>query len=230
MTRLRAQKSLGVETRDGCQPGRWALWWQWALATTVGELAGFAVPAVVGSVATRAMEGMAGATQAITMLLLVTLAGIVEGATLGLAQSLVLRRYIRNLAWREWIRNTALAAGLAYILGMTPSTLMEVTTVNLIILLIVAILFIPALLASIGVAQWLVLRRYVQKAGWWVLANAIAWIAGLAMPFIGLTLVPDGSPVAAYIAAGVMSGVLMGAVVGGITGIVLVRLLEQPVS
>ena len=60
----------------------------------------------------------------------------------------------------------------------------------------------------------------------WVLANAIAWPLGVAVPFVGLALVPDGSPAAVWAAVGIVSGVLMGAVVGAITGIALVWLLR----
>jgi hypothetical protein len=34
------------------------------------------------------------------------------------------------------------------------------------------------LLASIGLAQWLVLRRHVAGSAVWVVANALAWVAG----------------------------------------------------
>lgn len=202
------------------------MWWRWTLATMTGELLGFAVPAVLMPVAIAALQRTGHGTQAVVTLVLAVLAGIVEGASLGFAQALVLRRCILNLAWGEWVRNTAIAAGIAYIFGMLPSTLMDIVPLPVPILIASTVILALPLLVSIGFAQWLVLRRYVVRAGRWIWANAIAWVVGLAMPFIGLTLVPDNSPVAVFVAAGVASGVLMGATVGAITGITLVRLLK----
>ncbi len=85
----------------------------------------------------------------------------------------------------------------------------------------------PLLLLSLGTAQWLSLRHHFPRAGRWVWASAGAWLAGLAVPFAGLALVPDGSPAAAFIVAGVVSGWLMGAVVGAVGGLALVRMLPS---
>ena len=61
-------------------PGTDSRYRRWVVATTCGELAGFAIPAIVGAAATRA-----GAGQGASMALLV-LAGVGEGAVLGWAQ------------------------------------------------------------------------------------------------------------------------------------------------
>ena len=34
--------------------------------------------------------------------------------------------------------------------------------------------------AAVGVMQWLVLRREVSGAGWWVLASIVGWVGGTA--------------------------------------------------
>ncbi len=203
------------------------LWRRWVAATTAGELVGFAVPAAAMPLVAKVLQGMSATTQALVTLGAAALAGAVEGASLGLAQTLVLRCCISDLAWWEWVRNTSLAAALAYIVGMMPSALMDLLRLSPVAFALSWVLVGPMLLVSIGFAQWLVLRRHVRKAGQWVLANAIAWLAGLIVPFVGIALVPDGSPVAAYVAAGIASGVLMGTVVGMVTGIALLRLLEQ---
>jgi hypothetical protein len=83
-----------------------------------------------------------------------------------------------------------------------------------------------ALLASIGFAQWLVLRRHVDGAGIWVAANALAWIAGLAVVFAAIGVAPGDSPV--LIAAfGMVGGLGMGLTVALVTGLFLVRLLDR---
>ena len=67
----------------------------------------------------------------------------------------------------------------------------------------------------LGLLQWLVLRRQVARAGWWVLASTVGWVVG---GFVsGITDAAAGWAV-------------LGAVYGAITGIVLVWLLRRPAA
>ena len=59
----------------------------------------------------------------------------------------------------------------------------------------------------VGVLQWLVLRRQVPRAGWWVLASTVGWVAGM--------------PLGGFLGWGAL-----GAVYGAITGGALVWLLR----
>ena len=72
-----------------------------------------------------------------------------------------------------------------------------------------------------GIAQWLVLRRHVPGAGWWVLAS----IVGVAVSVAVISTVTAGVEEAGGIAGG---GAVGGAVYGALTGGVLVWLLRQP--
>lgn len=232
MSETITQKSSYGETETLRQRGGWDLWWRWVLVTAMGEFVGFAVPAAVGAVAAWAIDRKGGASATLAMLnvMVMVLAGVVEGAVLGFAQWLVLRRYIQKMARREWVLATALGAGVAWTIGMLPSTLGELITITPLVLVGGGILLGVVFVASIGCAQWLVLRRHIQRAGWWVLANAIAWPLGVAVPFIGLAMVPEGGPVVVWVVVGVVSGVLMGVVVGAITGMALVWLLRTRLS
>ncbi len=60
----------------------------------------------------------------------------------------------------------------------------------------------------VRVLQWLVLRRQVGRAGWWVLASTVGWAVG---GHVG----------------GTLGWAVLGAVYGAITGSVLVWLLRQ---
>jgi hypothetical protein len=63
--------------------------------------------------------------------------------------------------------------------------------------------------------QWLVLRRRIASAGWWVLASIVGWVIGIAV----------------FLAVGWFVAWAVGfAVVGAITGGALVRLLRQPAA
>ena len=59
----------------------------------------------------------------------------------------------------------------------------------------------------LGLAQWLILRREVYWAGWWIVISTIAWITGV-------TLLP-----------GILS---TGALVGALGGIALSLLFHTP--
>ena len=160
-------------------------------------------------------------------MVLLVLAGAGEGTVLGWAQSRMLRRELLELRTGDWIRATAAGAAAAWSIGMLPSTfsrqLLELWPPMLIALGIVAGVL---LLTTIGFAQWLVLRRHVEGSGSWVVANALAWIAGLAVVFAAIGVAPEDSPV--LIAAfGVVGGLGMGLMVALVTGLFLVRLLDR---
>jgi hypothetical protein len=150
-----------------------------------------------------------------------------EGTVLGWAQSRMLRQELPELRPREWIGATAAGAAAAWATGMSPSTvgdqLQELWPPLLIGL---GVLAGVVLLGSIGFAQWLVLRRHVARAGGWVAANALAWVAGLVVVFAAIGAAPGDSPI--LIAAfGVAGGLGMGLTVALITGLFLVRLLDR---
>jgi hypothetical protein len=73
--------------------------------------------------------------------------------------------------------------------------------------------------ALFGAAQWLVLRRSVARASWWVPANAAGFAASWALA--ATTSVDD-------IIAHFVGGALLGAVLGAVAGGVLLWLLAQP--
>ena len=100
-------------------------------------------------------------------LLLPAVALVTAGVGAGLVQSLVLYRRLPKV-WR-WILATAV--------GWTTG-------------LAITILFVPqgtGLLSglvtgtAVGTAQWLLLRKQVRWAGWWIAASAVAWATGLSL-------------------------------------------------
>ena len=199
---------------------------RWVMATTCGELAGFAIPAIVGAAAASADIGE-GASMAVLVL-----AGVGEGTVLGWAQSRMLRRELPELRTGSWIRATAAGAAVAWAIGMLPSTLgRQLLALWPPLLVGLGVVAGVVLVATIGFAQWLVLRRHVDGSGSWVVANALAWVAGLAVVFAAIGIAPGDSPV--LIAAfGVLGGLAMGLTVALVTGLFLVRLLDRakPVS
>jgi hypothetical protein len=197
-----------------------AVWWRWTVAATLGEFAGFAVPALVGA-------GTADRGPGIVVPALVA-AGFVEGSALGFAQSSVLRDLVPGLGRRGWTLATGAAAAVAWLLGMLPSTLAG--RVPDAVLWSAVALSAPVLLASLGTAQWLVLRRHRPGSAWWVATTAAAWTAGL-LVFVGISspLWQAGQGRLMVALIGVVAGAAMAFTTAALTGLAAVR-LPRPVA
>ncbi len=94
------------------------------------------------------------------------------GLLTGFLQYLLLRRYLPRMG--GWIAATAGGWLLPFAVIAPLGVLLPSFDVNVIL---AAALYG----GSIGLIQWLVLRRRVRRAGWWILANVLGWeMAGLA--------------------------------------------------
>lgn len=192
------------------------------LLVSAGEAAGFLVPVGVVLAGAGHLSGPAG-------LAVLLAAGAAEGVLLGAAQAAVLHRVLEGFPRRDWVLRTAAAAVLAWALGLAPSTwatgvLDWPVTVQAVLSLVGA----GVLLASIGVAQWTVLRRSVPRAGRWIAWTAAGWLAGLAV-FTAVTtpLWQPGQSPALVAAVGVLGGVLMALAMAAVTGRGVLDLLPR---
>jgi hypothetical protein len=98
------------------------------------------------------------------------------GLLTGLLQYLLLRRYLPRIGW--WIAATTLVWPLVLTLfhlgyAMWPIVLANSTWPTAEDALR-GIGFVSVGVVT-GLVQWLVLRRRVPRAGWWILANALGW-------------------------------------------------------
>jgi hypothetical protein len=159
----------------------------------------------------------------VTVLLL---AGAMEGYVLGAAQAWALRTVVPALPARAFAAATAAAAVVAYVIGLAPSTLGDrLGDAPLVLLVLAAALGALVLLASIGTAQWLVLRRAGYDVPWWIATTAAGWLAGLAVFMVVATpLWQPGQPALLVVAIGMLGGLLMAATVAGVTGFAALRL------
>lgn len=72
----------------------------------------------------------------------------------------------------------------------------------------------------LGTSQWLILKQWRTKAGWWVLGNAIGWMLGPASVEL---FIPSTTIIAPLI-----GDVIALALAGAVTGAVMVWILRQP--
>ncbi|WP_206340225.1 hypothetical protein [Blastococcus litoris] len=210
------------DARSGpIRPWDRARWRSWVARTTLGETVGFLFPVLV------VLSG-ADDLAAVPRLAVLLLAGAAEGAVLGWAQSSVLAQVVPELSRRDWIVRTALAAVVAWAVGLGPSTWAAgAADLPASLLVVLAVPVAVVLLSSIGFAQWTVLRRHVPAAGRWIGWTAAAWLAGLGV-FTAVTtpLWQPGQEAVTVALIGVLGGLLMAAAMAVVTAAGMGRLLS----
>jgi hypothetical protein len=213
-------------------------WLRWVLANALGEAVGLSAVLLVGfGVLGPRLAGLTGALPAVIGLVAGVLLGIFEGSVVGAAQGIVLRARLPRLALRTWIVATVIGAMVAWGLGMLPSTLMgagagaDASGGQAAAEMPEALTYVMAagmgLVAGIVLAlpQWLVLRQYARRAGWWLPANALAWLCGMPIVFLGMGAIPAGASLLQALPIVVAATAAAGAVVGAIHGLVLVKVV-----
>lgn len=192
----------------------------WTLAVALGELVGFVPPAVTG-----ASLAALGAPD-VALVLGLTLAGALEGLSVGVAQASVLRRHAAGVDGRRWIRATVVGAAFAWFVGMGGGALMGSSVAPALLLVVMVPAWIAALLAM-GFLQWRVLRHTVPRSGRWVPVNAGAWLLGVMIVVVALSAAPNSWPGAVHAVIGVAAAVAMGLTVGALTARTLADLLAS---
>jgi hypothetical protein len=96
------------------------------------------------------------------------------GLVVGLAQWVALRKQIECSEWWVLASGIGWAAGRGLVVAVFPpqSTILIGGTLG----------------AALGLAQWLILRRHVVQAWWWIVVSALSWAVGLT-GFLGASLV-----------------------------------------
>lgn len=222
-------------------PFDWRIWRRWVVANAWSELIGLAGSAGIVLLLFGTAEPARPAEILLAAAATIILATLLEGVVVGFAQWRVLSDALRPLPGgpptaRQWIGATALGACVAWVLGMLPSTIMSFQQPTAQagfpepgLGLMVGLAAIMGLVLGPVLAffQWLVLRRYLQGAAWWMPANAMAWAFGMMAIFLGAgALSADAS---LWTIAGVLASacLLAGAVVGAIHGLALLWLLSK---
>jgi hypothetical protein len=229
--------TIAARRKATVQAGAGSLWARWVVANALGEMLGLGGTALVGLALFPALGDGNGLLPALAVAALAIAAGTaIEGVMVGTAQWLVLRRPLPGITWLTWAGATAIGAGIAWTLGMLPSTLLSIgqdsgqgpaTEPSAIVVYALAFAMGLVLGPVLGCAQWLVLRRHVTRASLWILANALAWAVGMTLVFAVVSAVVDRGVGPASVALVAFGLAATGAVVGGIHGLALIRLVGQ---
>jgi len=188
---------------------------QWVLANALGGVIGWSVGVNLANTV-----GPPGLFTANTIVLSVTL-----GATIGFAQWLVLRQWLRADLWIlasaiSWFVGWPVSRPMSYLVAFLPA--------------IPSWLFLPmsfvvggtALGTLMGLSQWFILKNRVYGASLWLPANVVGYALGQVLACIGL-LVSVGVSLPESLSGG-MYVLILETVSGVSSGGVLKRLLQQP--
>lgn len=210
------------------------IWLRWVLANAAGEAVGLSAVLLVGfGVLGPRLGGLTGAWPAVLGLVAGVLLGIFEGVVVGAVQGAVLRLRLPSVSLRTWILATVIGAMVAWGLGMLPSALMSADASGgqaaaempewLTYVMAAGMGAVAGVILAL--AQWVALRSQVRRAGLWLPANALAWLCGMPLVFLGMGAVPAGASVLQALPIVVAATTLAGAVVGAIHGLVLVKIV-----
>jgi hypothetical protein len=200
--------------KEGRQAG-WGFWLLWVTASVVGFALGATAVGYFGAaIIARTPPLIVAAAQPTLFVVLATLPGFLHW--------LILRKWFSRAGW--WV----LASGGGSLLGFLPlgwGLAVADTHGDNVSVWFVALPTWVVLLVAIAVAgavagamQWLVLRLWVSRAGWWVLASSIGWVAATFV-YAYVTRAND-----VHLPLG---GAVSGALSGAITGLTLVELMRN---
>lgn len=182
---------------------------RWVAAVTASEAFGFLVPILAGMVA----HGWNWSENRTAMVMVA--AGIVEGFVMGLGQALALPFAVRRM---RFALLTAAGAGFTWALAMSMLTIIKHDTpMHRGLLAVLALLAIALGLSSIGVAQWVELRRHRPRAAGWIGWTTLAWTLALPLSFLPGPLVDGATPVLSHLILWGSGGLLMAYVMALVT-------------
>jgi hypothetical protein len=211
------------------EEGRWLnvaadernVWVAWVLAGGVAGLLALAVaaetpPFLVGVLPSGDEQNTSGWTVGWAILL----AGALAGATFGAVQRLVLRRVLPHLNGWVWVSTAGFGTAFAAVWALGGGRHGAVAHHALPHAVDLAGPLGGAIIgAALGASQWLILRRHLRRAGWWVPFNGVGFVAGW---LVAAATPVDGVP------AHFVGGGTAGLVLAAITGAALVWLLAGP--
>lgn len=207
----------------------WQLWRRWVLANLCAELVGLGLAALVSSGINWFSSGVSGPALVLSGMLSSVLNGLAMGLAIGLAQWWILRRYLPWIAARSWLAVTSSGLVVGSFVGMIVGGNLDLNALNIAMgMIALGILLLTALLgALLGFFQWLILHQDLSQSGLWIVANALAWMLGLAIAFTGAGLLPGNLTFLLLLLLG--SGITLAACVtiGVVHGLILLYLFRQ---
>jgi hypothetical protein len=187
----------------------WSFWIWWTGLTIIGGLVGnyIADKLSLGILSWPADAGI----------LFSMLGSGVFALAVSAAQWILLRRLFSKTAW--WVTAGTLGRAFGMLIGSVTLVIIS-NQFKLQAGFWASCIYLTLRGAVLGTSQWLILKQWRTKAGWWVLGNAFAWMLG---PTLLELIVPSATNSAPFV-----SDLFAVAIAGAVTGAVMVWILRQP--
>ena len=173
----------------------------WLRAVTLGELLGFTSTALIAFVALTLGGHPTTVPGRLAALLIMTVGGSLEGASLGFFQWRALKRWLPDLSAPRFIGATIAVAAGGWLIGMSVPLVMTLTGAmtsssstsasvepSLAQVAVFSMGFGAVAGALFGVTQARVLGPHVRGVSNWVLGNVFGWAFGLPLAYIAGSL------------------------------------------
>ncbi|MBK7533999.1 MAG: SDR family NAD(P)-dependent oxidoreductase [Myxococcales bacterium] len=206
---------------------------QWVRAVVSGEALGFTATALI------ALAALAVGGRPVTLgdravaLLIMGIAGTVEGALLGWFQWRALRRWLPELSARRFVAATVAVAAGGWLLGMSVPLIVAATGADTgaataaaagaataaataasapgpLGVILFALGFGALTGALFGAAQGAVLTRHVRGVARWIGGNALGWAMGLPLSYLAASMAGAHTPGWQMLGMSAMAGAGMG--------------------
>jgi len=208
-------------------------WLRWVAANGLAEVVALGIVGIGATIVVDQALADPALTSIVVAGIAVSLFGAIAGFVLGWAQWVVLRGCVPAIRARSWVAATAIGGVFSWLFAMTPNTVMGLAATNSGSSAAIGIAGLLAIAVAAGAAsgvglsapQFYVLRSQVKNAGWWLAANALAWM--IATPLFLALVAQTSSLLVALIVTLVAAGIA-GAMAAAIHGGVLVWLLAAP--
>lgn len=174
---------------------------RWLRAVTSGELLGFTSTALIAFVALTLGGHPTTIPGRVAALLIMVVAGTLEGASLGFFQWRALRRWLPDLPAPRFVGATIAVAAGGWLIGMSVPLVMTLTGAmaspastsaaiepSLLRVTLFGMGFGAIVGALFGAAQARVLAAHVRGVSSWILGNAFGWALGLPLAYIAGSL------------------------------------------
>lgn len=193
-------------------------WLRWIAANALGMAGGQVVGGMLGLLV-GGLVVQAGET--LGLLVIYALLGFTTGAFIGLLQRMFVAQEI-DLP-REWVWRSAIGWGIGYVTATLNASVMRLTLGDF----LSTVVSWALLGVMVGATQYAILRREVERAGWWIVINLAGWVLSQPIAAIGLGAAVSLGVQADDSTAALIAIVLIGAAAGAFTGLGLMWLLRR---
>lgn len=104
----------------------------------------------------------------------IAISTLIQFAFIGVIQWAVIQHHFPRIErWHGWVIAAVFGGGMGNLLTMGMVSGISYLTPTILLAIILSL--------AIGLIQWLVLRRQIRRAGWWVVANLLGWVLSMAI-------------------------------------------------